>query len=67
MKLMIEKLRHMNFGAESEKIVMKLEQLEFGLEGEETTQAEMEAVLDRVSPAAGFHKRDHAIWLVRTA
>jgi transposase len=51
MKLMIEKLRHMMFGKKSEKIVIKLEQLEFGLEEEETTQAEMEAVLDRVSPA----------------
>lgn len=51
MKLMIEKLRHMMFGKKSEKIVIKLEQLEFGLEEEETTQAEMEAVLDSVSPA----------------
>jgi transposase len=51
MKLMIEKLRHMMFGKKSGKIVIKLEQLEFGLEEEETTQAEMEAVLDRVSPA----------------
>jgi transposase len=51
MKLMIEKLRHMMFGKKSEKIVIKLEQLEFGLEEEETTQAEMEAALDRVSPA----------------
>jgi transposase len=51
MKLMIEKLRHMMFGKKSEKIVLKLEQLEFGLEEEETTQAEMEAGLDRVSPA----------------
>jgi transposase len=41
----------MMFGKKSEKIVLKLEQLEFGLEEEETTQAEMEAVLDRVSPA----------------
>ena len=51
MKLMIEKLRQMMFGKKSEKIVLKLEQLEFELEEEETTQAEMEAVLDRVSPA----------------
>ena len=51
MKLMIEKLRHMIFGTKSEKIVLKLEQLEFELEEEETTQAEMEAVCDRVSPA----------------
>jgi transposase len=51
MKLMIEKLRHTIFGTKSEKIVLQLEQLEFGLEEEETTQAEMESVLDRVSPA----------------
>lgn len=51
MKLVIEKLRHVMFGKKSEKIVLKLEQLEFGLEEEETTQAAMEAGLDRVSPA----------------
>lgn len=51
LKLMIEKLRHMMFGTKSEKIVLQLEQLEFELEEEETTQAERQAVLDRVSPA----------------
>jgi transposase len=51
MKLMIEKLRQMMFGKKSEKIILKLEQLELELEEEETTQAVMEAVLDRVSPA----------------
>jgi len=51
MKLMIEKLRQMMFGKKSEKVILKLEQLEFELEEEETTQAVMEAVLDRVSPA----------------
>ncbi|MBV8072674.1 MAG: IS66 family transposase [Acidobacteriaceae bacterium] len=51
LKLMVEKLRHMMFGARSEKIVIRLEQFEFGLEDMETTQAEMEAVVDRVSPA----------------
>jgi transposase len=51
MKLMIEKLRHMMFGARSEKIVIQLEQLEFGLEDMETTQAGMEGVVDPVSPA----------------
>ena len=50
MKLMIEKLRHVIFGTKSEKIVLKLEQLEFGLEEEETTQAETEAATERVSP-----------------
>jgi transposase len=51
MKLMIEKLRHTIFGTRSEKFVFTLEQLEFELGEEETTQAEMEAVCDRVSPA----------------
>jgi transposase len=51
MKLMIEKLRHMIFGTKSEKIVLKLEQLEFQLEEQETTQAEAEAAAERVSPA----------------
>jgi transposase len=51
MKLMIEKLRQMMFGKKSEKVILKLEQLEFELEEEETTQAVTEAVLDRVSPA----------------
>jgi transposase len=51
MKLMIEKLRHMIFGTKSEKIILKLEQLEFQLEEQETTQAEAEAAVERVSPA----------------
>ena len=51
LKLVIEKLRHMIFGIKSEKIVIKLEQLELQLEEEETTQAEMEAAAERVSPA----------------
>src|ERR1700677_4676409 len=51
MKLMIEKLRHVIFGTRSEKIVLKLEQLEFQLEEQETAQAEAEAAVERVSPA----------------
>ncbi len=51
MKLMIEKLRHMIFGSKSEKIVLRLEQLEFELEEQETAQAEAEAAIERVSPA----------------
>jgi hypothetical protein len=50
MKLMIEKLRHRMFGARSEKIALQFEQLVFGLEDMETTQAEMWAVVDRISP-----------------
>ena len=50
LKLMVEKYRHMIFGKKSEKIVVKLEQLEFELEEDETTQAEAEAISERVSP-----------------
>src|SRR5215469_321925 len=50
LKLMVEKFRHMIFGKKSEKLVLKLEQMEFELEEDETTQAEAEAVAERVSP-----------------
>jgi transposase len=50
LKLMVEKFRHMIFGRKSEKLVQKLEQLEFELEEDETTQAEAEAIAQRVSP-----------------
>jgi transposase len=50
LKLMVEKFRHMIFGRKSEKLVLKLEQLEFELEEDETTQAEAEAIAQRVSP-----------------
>ena len=50
LKLMVEKFRHMIFGRKSEKLVLKLEQLEFELEEDETTQAEAEAVAERVTP-----------------
>jgi len=39
------------FGTRSEKIVLKLEQLELELEEEETTHAELEAAAERVAPA----------------
>ncbi len=51
LKLVIEKLRRMMFGAKSEKIVLQLEQLEFHLEELESSQAEMEAAVERVTPA----------------
>jgi transposase len=51
LKLLVEKMRHRMFGAKSEKVVLRLEQLEFELEEEETTQAEAEALSDRVSPS----------------
>jgi transposase len=50
LKLMVEKFRHMIFGRKSEKLVLKLEQMEFELEEDETTQAEAEAISERVSP-----------------
>jgi transposase len=51
LKLMVEKYRQMLFGRKSEKIVLKLEQLELELEEDEATQAEAEAIAERVSPA----------------
>ncbi len=51
LKLMVDKLRHVLFGARSEKIVVKLEQLELELEEEETAHAELEAAAERLSSA----------------
>jgi hypothetical protein len=51
LKLMVDKLRHVLFGARSEKIVVKLEQLELELEEEETAYAELEAAAERLSSA----------------
>jgi transposase len=48
---MVDKLRHVLFGARSEKIVVKLEQLELELEEEETAYAELEAAAERLSTA----------------
>ncbi len=48
LRLMVEKFRHMIFGRKSEKLVLKLEQMEFELEEDETTQAEAEAIAERV-------------------
>lgn len=50
LKLMVDKLRHVIFGTKSEKIVIKLEQMELELEDDETTHAELEAGAERVSP-----------------
>ena len=50
LRLMVEKFRHMIFGRKSEKLVLKLEQMEFELEEDETTEAEAEALAERVSP-----------------
>jgi hypothetical protein len=53
LKLMIENLRHRIFGTKSEKTVLRLEQFELELEDMETTQAEAESAIERVSPAQG--------------
>jgi transposase len=50
LKLMVAKLRHVIFGAKSEKILIELGQLELQLEDEETTHAEVEAGAERVAP-----------------
>jgi transposase len=47
---MVAKLRHVIFGAKSEKILIELGQLELQLEDEETTYAEAEAGAERVAP-----------------
>lgn len=52
LKLVIEKLRRRVFGVKSEKIVIQLEQLELHLEELESSQAESEAAVERVRPAA---------------
>jgi transposase len=51
LKLVIEKLRRMMFGAKSEKVVVQLEQLELRLEELESARAEMETAAERVLPA----------------
>jgi DNA repair exonuclease SbcCD ATPase subunit len=50
LKLMVAKLRHVIFGAKSEKILIELGQLELQLEDEETMHAEVEAEAERVTP-----------------
>ena len=51
LKLMVAKLRHVIFGAKSEKILIELEQLELQLEDDETTHAEVEAGVERIAPS----------------
>jgi transposase len=51
LKLMVEKLRHVIFGAKSEKILIQLSQLELQLEDEETTYAKLETEAERVAPS----------------
>jgi hypothetical protein len=72
LKLMVEKLRHVIFGAKSEKIVIQLGQLELQLEDEETTHAELEAAAERVARTASrcrniFHVRSSRMLLMVTA
>jgi transposase len=49
LKLIIEKLRRTIFGKKSEKIVVQLEQLELHLEELESSQAEKEAAVERIT------------------
>ena len=51
LKLMVAKLRHVIFGAKSEKILVEIGQLELQLEDEETTHAELKAAAERVAPS----------------
>ena len=57
LKLMVAKLRHVLFGAKSEKILIELGQLELQLEEEETMQAELEAEVERVAPSRELKAR----------
>jgi transposase len=57
LKLTVEKYRHMIFGTKSEKIAIKLEQLELELEEHETVQAEAEAFAERISPEKELKSR----------
>jgi transposase len=52
LKMIIEKLRRRVYGVKSEKITIQLEQLELHLEELECSQAEAEAVVERVRPPA---------------
>ncbi len=51
LKLVIETLRRRIFGVKSEKIVVQLQQLELHPEELESSQAEMRAAVERVTPA----------------
>jgi transposase len=57
LKMIIEKLRRRVYGVKSEKIIIQLEQLELHLEELESSQAEAEAVVERVRPSAEPQKR----------
>jgi transposase len=50
LKLMVAKLRHVIFGAKSEKILVQLGQLELQLEEEESALAEVVAEFERIAP-----------------
>ena len=50
LKLVIEKLRRMMFGAKSEKVILQLEQFELQLEELESARAEMETAVEAAAP-----------------
>jgi len=56
LKLQMEKLRRMLFGTKSEKIIIKLDQLELHLEEMESARAELETAIEAASPEPDVQK-----------
>jgi transposase len=56
LKLQVEKLRRMLFGTKSEKIIIKLDQLELHLEEMEAARAELETAIEAASPEPEVQK-----------
>jgi len=56
LKLQVEKLRRMLFGTKSEKIIIKLDQLELHLEEMESARAELETAIEAASPEPDVRK-----------
>jgi transposase len=56
LKLQMEKLRRMLFGTKSEKIIIKLDQLELHLEEMESARAELETAMEAASPEPEVQK-----------
>ena len=56
LKLQLEKLRRMLFGTKSEKIIIKLDQLELHMEEMESARAELETAIEAASPEPEVQK-----------
>jgi transposase len=56
LKLQVEKLRRMVFGNKSEKVVLKVEQLELHLEEMESARAELETAIEATAPQSEVQK-----------